>query len=125
MNNTEEAPTKKTFGKLRMPSISLVGALAIAIVVALVIVAGAYYLYWVNPNRKYDIARAGSRDNNQILTIEDDEADTTSAVDPPAVKRKSEYLSKEINALSTMSDFNADDVSDQNLQLAQPEQPSL
>ena len=116
---------KNPLKRIRVSSINLAGALMIAISAALVIVAIAYYLYWINPNRKYDIARAGSRDNNQILTIEDDEADTTSAVDPPAVKRKSEYLSKEINALGTMSNFDANDVNDQNLQLTQPEQPSL
>lgn len=116
---------KNPLKRIKVPSINLAGALMIAISAALVIVAIAYYLYWINPNRKYDIARAGSRDNNQILTIEDDEADTTSAVDPPAVKRKSEYLSKEINALGTMSNFDANDVNDQNLQLTQPEQPSL
>jgi hypothetical protein len=104
---------------------NLVGALAIIIFMALIIVAVGYGLYWNSKDRKYDIARGGDLSENKALTIEDSESDRTSPVDPPATKQKLEYLQKEINALNSIGSFNPEDLSDQNLQLISPNQPSL
>ncbi len=104
--------------------INLGMALAIAITMAGVIVAVAYSIYWNNPNRKYDIARGGDTDN-QALSVEDEEADTTSPADAPATKQKIDYLNKEINALGSLNKFSPDDLSDQNIQLAPSDQPSM
>jgi hypothetical protein len=82
-------------------------------------------LYWNSPNRKYDIERGGSAHRNQALSIADDEADTSSPVDAPATKRKIQYLEEELKALNGLSRFDANDLSDQALQLAPPDQPSL
>ncbi|MFO0971101.1 MAG: hypothetical protein U0520_01985 [Candidatus Saccharimonadales bacterium] len=107
------------------PQLNLVSALAIAIAAAGVIVGVAYTLYWNSPNRKYDIERGGSAHRNQALSVEDDDADTTSPVDAPAAKRKIQYLEEELRALNGLSKFSADDLNNQAIQLAPPEQPSL
>lgn len=107
------------------PQLNLVSALAIAIAAASMIVGVAYVLYWNSPNRKYDIERGGSAHRNQALSIADDEADTSSPVDAPATKRKIQYLEEELKALNGLSRFDANDLSDQALQLAPPDQPSL
>lgn len=116
---TQEAHTHKGL------HFGLVTALCIAIIVACIIVMIGYLLYLKNPNHKYDIERGGSNEQNQALSVEDDEADTTSPVDAQAAKRKIEYLEKEVNALSTMNRFDASDLSDQTLQLVPADQPSL
>ncbi len=105
--------------------IGLFGALGIAITAACFIVGIAYFLYWKSPNRKYDIERGGSASRNQALTIEDDAADTTSPVDAPSTKRKLQYLEEELKALGSLNKFNPEDLTDQALQLAPPEQPSF
>lgn len=110
--------------KFTLRSMSLATALVIAICTALCIVAVAYYLYLSNPNRKYDLARPGQQDNAS-LRVEDDEADTTSPATGSATQQKIEYLTKEINALSGVSKFEPDDLSDQNIQLTPADQPSL
>lgn len=105
--------------------ISLTGALFIAITAAGLIVAAGYLMYWNNPNRKYDLARPGNQEDNKALSVEDDEADTTSPVDEKAAKQKLDYLKKEIKALEGLGQFNPDDLSDENIQLSPAEQPSL
>ena len=107
------------------PRLNLVGALAVAIGTACLIVSVAYWMYWTNSNRKYDIDRGGGQAKNQALSVEDDEADTTSPVDAPTAKRKIEYLVKEVTALGGLSKFDPNDLSDQSIQLTPAEQPSL
>jgi hypothetical protein len=109
---------------LRFQKLNLGGALAVAIFMASCIVAVAYYMYLQNPNKKYDLARPGEKDN-QSLRVEDDEADTTSPATAAAAKQKVEYLNKEINALSGISKFESEDLTDQNIQLVPADQPSL
>lgn len=126
MNNHEGTTATNTgiVAKLGLSRLNLFGALAIAIGAACLIVGVAYYLYLNNPNKKYDLARPGEKDN-QSLRIEDDEADTTSPATAAATKQKIEYLTKEINALSSISKFEPDDLTDQNIQLSPADQPSL
>lgn len=128
MNNQEPKTTSQKnlisrFG-LRLQQLNLFGALAFAIFMACCIVVIAYFMYLENPNKKYDLARPGEKDN-QSLRVEDDEADTTSPATAAAAKQKAEYLSKEINALSGISKFEPEDLSDQNIQLVPADQPSL
>ncbi len=106
------------------PQLNLTAAIAIAIFVACCIVAVAYAMYWNDSNRKYDIARGGEK-ANQALAVEDEEADTTSPVTPAAAQNKIEYLTKELTALNSLNRFNADDLSDQSIQLVPSDQPSL
>lgn len=120
--SNESAPVSN---KWWPPQLTLLSALAIAICAACLIVGVAYWLYWRSPNRKYDIERGGSAHRNQALSIEDDEADTTSPVDAPAAKRKLDYLDQELKALDGLSKFEASALSDQTLQLTPAEQPSL
>lgn len=122
--NESQAEVKPEHRKFGLQNINLTVALTIAVSTALVIVAVAYYLYLSNPNRKYDLARPGQKDNLS-LHVEDDEADTTSPATAAATKQKIEYLTKEINALGSVSKFDPDDLNDQNIQLTPAEQPSL
>ena len=105
--------------------ISLPGALAIAIAAAMLIVLAAYLLYWNDSNRKYDLARPGQQTENKALSVEDNEADTTSPVDEAAAKQKLDFLNKELKALNGLGQFNPEDLNDENIQLAPTEQPSL
>ena len=105
--------------------INLITALLIIILAALLIVALAYSLYWRSSDRKYDLARGGTQPENTALTIEDPESDRTSRVDSTATKQKLEYLEKEVKALSNIGNFNPEDLSDENLQLITPSQPSF
>jgi hypothetical protein len=121
---SEASTNIKATEKFGLSKINLSVALAIAISAALVIVAIAHYLYLSDPNRKYDLARPGQKDNLS-LHVEDDEADTTSPATASSASQKTEYLTKEINALGSVSKFDPDDLSDQNIQLTPAEQPSL
>lgn len=123
-NQPHEATRPTLLGRVVSPRFNLAGALALAIAAALVIVAIAYALYWNNPNRKYDLARPGERDNLSVR-VEDEEADTTSPVNEAAVKQKIENLTKELNTLGGISNFDPNDLNDQLIQLAPSEQPSL
>ena len=105
---------------------TLPAALIIIIILAATIVAVAYLLYWNSEDRKYDLARGGEQTKNQALNVEDSEAaDRTSPVDVPATKKKIEYLQSEIRALGSLGNFESGDVSDQNLQLVEPEPTSF
>ena len=112
------------FAKLKLNTLSLPGALACVIIMAGCIVAVGYLLYLQNPNRKYDLARPGQKDNLS-LHVEDDEADTTGPVTAAATKQKIEYLNKELSALNSISRFEPEDLNDQNIQLVPADQPSL
>ena len=109
----------------RATHLSLSAALSLVILTACLLVAAGYTLYERDTNRKYDIARPGQRDENKVLNVEDQEADTTSPVTPTVVKRKLENFDKETKALSTLNDFSQEDLADQTIQLVQPDQPSL
>lgn len=101
---------------------TLPAALAVVILLAGIIVAVAYALYWNSEDRKYDLARGGEEAKNQALSVEDaDAADRTSPVDAPATKQKIEYLQSEVRALGSLGEFESGDLSDQNLQLVEPE----
>ena len=101
-------------------------ALMIVILLASAIVAVAYSIYWNSADRKYDLARGGEETKNQALSVEDaDAADRTSPVDAPAVKQKMEFLQSEISALSSLGKFESSDLSDQNLQLVEPDPASF
>jgi len=105
--------------------LSLAGGLAVLIAAACVIVTFGYMLYWNNSNRKYDIDRGGAQNQNQALSVDDSETNTIAPVDAPATKNKIDYLDKEVTALQSLNKFDQNDLSDQNLQLAPAEQPSL
>ncbi len=116
----EVKPPKAWYARL-----SLTGALTIIIGVAVIIVAVAYALYWNDSDRKYDIARGGNTSENQALDVDDSEVDRISPVSASDTQQKLEYLQKEIDALKGIGDFDPEDVSDQNLQLISPSEPSL
>lgn len=99
--------------------------LAIVIFAAVCTVGVAYLLYEKNSNRKYDIARPGQNDENKVLNVEDDEADTTSPVTAEVAKDKIERYQRELEALNSLGSFNPEALNDQNIQLAPPDQPSL
>jgi hypothetical protein len=99
-------------------------ALGVIIAAALVIVTAGYMMYLSDSNQKYDIARPGNAEENEALNVIDPDSDITTPVDAPAAKRKIDFLSKELNALSGINKFNPEDLSDQNLQLL-PGEPSL
>ncbi len=120
-----ESNTKPSiFTKLKLNRLSLPGALVCVIIMAGCIVAVGYFLYLQNPNKKYDLARPGQKDNLS-LHVEDDEADTTGPVTAAATKQKIEYLNKELSALNSISRFEPEDLNDQNIQLVPADQPSL
>ena len=130
--HTEESPSANDSRSIvaslrhifRNFKVTLPMALIVVILLASVIVASGYWLYLHSDNQKYDLARPGQKQDNQALNVEDMDADTTSPVDATVVKRKSEYLQKEIGALKSMTDFSPNDLSDQDIQLAPSEQPS-
>lgn len=109
----------------RLSHTSLRSMLILVIAAAMCIVGVAYLLYERNSNRKYDIARPGQHDENKVLSVEDDEADTTSSVTAEVAKDKLERFQKELEALNSLGGFNPEALSDQNIQLAPPDQPSL
>lgn len=111
-------------GKLHKLDFGLPVALVIAIIASMTIVVVAYIMYLNDSNQKYDIARPGTSEENQALQVIDEDTDTTSPVDAPAVQRKLDFLSKEVNALNGFNQFNVEDLSDQNLQIL-PGEPSL
>lgn len=105
--------------------LSLLQALIVALIGALLIVVLAFLMYWNHPNRKYDLARPGAKEDNNALDVSDEQADTTSPVDETAAKQKLEYLNDELKALEGLGQFNPEDLSDENIQLAPTQQPSL
>lgn len=128
MSDVKQADTATTWQSAlqeRLTNLSLLTVVIIIIVAACGIVGIGYLLYERDSNRKYDIARPGQHEENEVLTVEDDEADTTSPVTPSAAKQKLENLTKEINGLSSISSFSPEDLNDQNIQLTPPDQPSL
>lgn len=100
-------------------------ALGILIFLAAVIVLAGFSIYWNDSNRKYDIARGNKESKNQALSVEDGTTDRTSPVDARAVTNKLDFLEKEVKALNNMSSFDPADISNENLQLITPDQPSL
>lgn len=128
MSSAQQPAQKNRFyrllGRLPFAKLNLAGALGLAVGAACVLVAIGYLAYWNDPNRKYDLARPGEKDN-LLLKVEDEEADTTSPVTAEAAKQKIDYLKKEIKALQGVSSFEVDELSDQNIQLVPGEQPSL
>lgn len=109
----------------RLSKMNLPTMLGLVIFVACLIVAAGYLFYERDSNRKYDIARPGQNEDNQVLNVEDEGADTTSLVTPSAAKQKLRNFEKELEALNGLSSFEPDDLSDQSLQLVPPDQPSL
>lgn len=105
--------------------LSLIQALLVALLGTVVIVVLAFLMYWNHPNRKYDLARPGSKEDNNALEVTDEQADTTSPVDEAAAKQKLEYLNSELKALEGLGEFSPEDLSDENIQLAPTQQPSL
>ncbi len=105
--------------------LSLVGLLVTAVLASLVLVAIAYLMYLRNPDRKFDLARPGSPNNNAVVSIESDDSDVDSPVDAQSAKQKLDTLDREIKALSGFGTFSAQDVSDQSLNLQPSDQPSL
>lgn len=101
--------------------VTLPVALGIAIVAAMGIVSIAYWLYWTNGNRKYDIARAGQQTGSRI--VEDDESsavDMTRPVGVEDITKKLKFLNEELTSLDKIDGYEAEDLSDQAIQLAAP-----
>lgn len=129
INNEQKAATDlserdnlfiRTRAKITLPI-----ALMILIFLAGIIVVVGFSIYWNDGNRKYDIARGNKETKNQALSVEDGTTDRTSPVDAGAVKNKLDFLDKEVKALNNMSSFDPADISNVNLQLITPDQPSL
>lgn len=106
------------------PRLKLSEMLVVTIIASFLIVGLGYTLYERNPNRKYDIARPGQHDDNKVLNVEDENADTTNSVTAESAKQKLDYLRKELKGLNNIGGFSTDDLSDQNIQLTPPDQPS-
>lgn len=100
--------------------ITLPVALAIAIVAALGIVTLAYWLYWTNDNRKYDIARAGQQTTNRITEDESAAVDVTSPVTTDEITKKALFLKEELTALDKIDGFEPEDLNDVTIQLIAP-----
>ncbi len=106
--------------------LSFVASMCLLIFVAGILVVVAYYVYWQDTDRKYDIARPGNAASEQDLKVEDAViSDATARVDAPATKQKIEFMTKEINALDAINKFDPSDLSDQNIHLVPSDQPSL
>ena len=125
-NELTEKPAlqENLFVRLRS-KVTMPIALAILVLLAAIIVAVGFGAYWNDSNRKYDIARGNKESKNQALSVDDGTTDRTSPVDSSAVNKKIDFLDKEIKALSAMGSFDPTDVSNENLQLSVPDQPSL
>ncbi len=106
-------------------NISLIGMLMVTIVVALSLVAVSYSLYYLSPQRKFDLARPGDPNKNAVVDIEDIQADTKSPVSTVDAKNKLDSFSKELKALSGYSSFDPSDINDQNVGLQAADQPVL
>jgi len=122
---SEQVPTNEPRQAI-WQRITLPAALMIVIVLSGLIVSVAYAIYWNSEDRKYDLARGGDETKNQALNVEDTDAtDRTSPVDAPAAQKKLEYLQSEIRALGGLGKFESSDLSDQNLQLTEPDPASF
>lgn len=100
--------------------VTLPMALIVAITAALCIVLVAYWLYWNNDNRKYDIARAGQQTTTRITDDESTAVDVTSAVSIEDIKKKLNFLEKEVAAMDTVDGFEVEDLQDETIQLTAP-----
>lgn len=107
---------------LLVQRITLPIAVGLAIVAALLIVATAYWLYWIDDNRKYDIARAGQQTGNRITEDESSAVDVTSPVSENEIKKKVEFLKEELTALDQIDAFEPEDLNDKIIQLVAPPQ---
>lgn len=106
-------------------NISLITMLIAIIIVALILVGLSYLLYYINPQRKFDLARPGEPNTNAVVDIEDIQSDSTSPVTVIDAKNKLESFSKGLKALSGYNSFNPADIHDQNIGLQPPDQPAL
>lgn len=95
-------------------------ALGVAITAALGIVTVAYWLYWTNGNRKYDIARAGQQTTNRIVEDESSAVDVTSPVSAEDISRKLKFLEEELISLDKIDGYEAEDLSDTAVRLVPP-----
>lgn len=106
-------------------NISLISMLMATILVALSLVAVSYFLYYISPQRKFDLARPGDPNKNAVVDVEDIQADTKSPVSIVDAKNKLDSFSKELKALSGYSNFEPADINDQNVGLQSSDQPAL
>lgn len=100
--------------------ITLPIAVAIAVLAALFIVALAYWLYWEDDNRKYDIARAGQQTTNRITEDEVAAVDVTSPVSREEIEKKKTFLQEEVIALDKIDGFEPEDLNDTTIQFVAP-----
>lgn len=113
MSDAPTPPDEQSLLQRIVGRISLEVALSIIITVACLIVAVGYLTYLQNPNRKYDLARPGEKDT-QNLRVPDDYEDS-GPVDAESVEKKIDYLKEEIRALEGVNAFNPEDLSDTNI----------
>ena len=106
-------------------NISLIGMLMVTIAAALTLVGISYFLYYISPQRKFDLARPGDPNKNTVVDVEDIQADTTSPVTVVDAKKKLDSFSRELKALSGYNSFDPADISDQSIGLQPNDQPSL
>lgn len=107
------------------PHLRLPTALMILLIASLILVGFGFLAYWQSDQRKYDIRRPGQQQNQTYYDVEDDDAGESTPVGPQDVTKKLDFLSKEMTAINSLSDFSDQDLSDQVIQLAPIEQPSL
>lgn len=109
-----EVSTKKDL----IPQFGLITGLLIVIVLSCVLVLISYVIYLNNPQYKYDLARPDVKNNNPALEAKQNElSDTTSIVDAPSIKRKIDFLNKELVTIESINSFSEKEVTDQALQL--------
>ncbi len=106
-------------------NISLISMLMATIIVALILVSIAYFLYYISPERKFDLARPGNPNKNAVVDIEDIQSDSTSQVTVVDAKNKLDSFSKELKALSGYNSFDPAEINDQNIGLQPNDQPEL
>jgi Tfp pilus assembly protein PilO len=100
--------------------ITLPIALVLAICAALAIVCLAYWMYWTDDNRKYDIARAGQQTTNRITEDETAAVDVTSPVTASEISKKLKFMKQELTALEKIDAFEPEDLNDRTIQLTSP-----
>lgn len=116
--NSKDDSLEATVSKNVIPQFGLVTGLIIVIGVSCLIVVLSYVLYLNNPQYKYDLARPDIKSANSAITSERSElTDTTSRVDAPSIKRKLDFLNKELVTIESVNSFGNKEVTDQALQL--------
>lgn len=103
----------------RWYELSLVQALSLVIVLALLIVSAAVKLYTSSENHKYDINRPGSKYNSPKLSInENTDIDTSSPVNQQTLKQINKVVADQLKKLAPYGDYSDKPLTVDNLGIA-------